>query len=107
MAQGGDLTGTGSEGPGYRFDDEFNPDLRHDGPGALSIASASVRNGRGTNGSQFFITYVATPFLDDVHSAFGRVTAGMNVVLGMRERNPATDPNPGDAINTIRIDEAD
>ena len=107
MAQGGDPTGTGSGGPGYRFDDEFHPDLRHDGPGVLSMANAGVQNGRGTNGSQFFITFVPTPNLDDVHSVFGKVTAGMNVVLGIRTRNPATDSNPGDAIKTIRIDEAD
>jgi cyclophilin family peptidyl-prolyl cis-trans isomerase len=107
MAQGGDPTGTGSGGPGYRFDDEFHPDLRHDGPGVLSMANAGVRNGRGTNGSQFFITFVPTPNLDDVHSVFGRVTAGMDVVLGIRTRNPATDPSPGDAIKTIRIDETD
>ena len=107
MAQAGDPTGTGSGGPGYRLDDEFHPDLRHDGPGVLSIANAGVRNGRGTNGSQFFITFVPTPNLDDVHSVFGRVTAGMDMVLGIRTRNPATDPSPGDAIKTIRIDEAD
>jgi cyclophilin family peptidyl-prolyl cis-trans isomerase len=107
MAQGGDPTGTGSGGPGYRFDDEFHPDLRHDGPGILSMANAGVRNGRGTNGSQFFITYVPTPNLDDVHSVFGNVTTAMDVVLGIRLRNPATATSLGDAIQTIRIDETD
>jgi len=71
------------------------------------MAKPGVRNGRGTNCSQFFITFVPIPHLDDVHSGFGRVTAGMNVVLGMRESNPATDPNLGDAITTITLDEAD
>ena len=101
MAQTGDPTGTGTGGPGYRFEDEFSPSRRHDSPGVLSMANA----GPGTNGSQFFITFVPTPNLDDVHTVFGRVTSGMNVVLGIRVRNPANDPNPGDAMKTIRIEE--
>jgi cyclophilin family peptidyl-prolyl cis-trans isomerase len=105
MAQAGDPTGTGSGGPGYQFDDEFDPSRRHDSAGVLSMANAGVRGGRGTNGSQFFITFGPTPNLNDVHSVFGKVISGMNVVLGIRERNPANDRNPGDVMTTIKIEE--
>jgi cyclophilin family peptidyl-prolyl cis-trans isomerase len=102
MAQGGDPTGSGSGGPGYQFADEFNANLRHNGPGVLSMANA----GPGTNGSQFFLTLDATPHLDGRHTVFGQVTEGMQVLRSIRERDPGRDPNPGDRIETIEIEEA-
>jgi len=102
MAQGGDPTGTGRGGPGYQFADEFNSELRHSGPGVLSMANA----GPNTNGSQFFITLAATPHLDGRHSVFGQVSGGMDVLRAIRERDPGRDTQPGDQIETIEIEES-
>jgi peptidyl-prolyl cis-trans isomerase B (cyclophilin B) len=92
MIQGGCPEGSGSGGPGYRFEDEFDPELRHDGPGVLSMANS----GPNTNGSQFFITHVATPHLDDRHSVFGKVLEGQDVVDSIEQ---------GDKMNSVRVTE--
>lgn len=90
MIQGGDPTGTGSGGPGYRFEDECSPDLKHDKPGIFSMANA----GPGTNGSQFFVTHVPTPWLDGKHTVFGSVTKGQDIVDAVTQ---------GDKIKSIEI----
>ena len=122
MAQTGDPTGTGSGGPGYRFDNEFHPDLKHTAPGLMSMANAGMRNGNGTNGSQFFITFIATGFLDGLnpdgspkncsaprtscHSVFGNIVEGMDVVNGLTLRDPSRNPGfTGDVIKSVTIEE--
>jgi peptidyl-prolyl cis-trans isomerase A (cyclophilin A) len=80
MIQGGCPQGTGRGGPGYRFDDEIHPELKHDRAGALSMANAGTQGGEGTNGSQFFITEGPTPHLNGRHSVFGYVVAGQDAV---------------------------
>lgn len=99
MAQGGDPTGTGTGGPGYQFEDEFDPTLRFDRRGLLAMANA----GPATNGSQFFITFGPTQNLNDAHTIFGELVEGDEVLSSIRLRDPNRDPEPGDEILSVEI----
>lgn len=99
MVQGGDPTATGRGGPGYSFRDEFDPELRHDKPGMLSMANA----GPNTNGSQFFLTHVPTPWLDNKHAVFGQIVEGLDNLMAIPPRDPMLFGSPAVKLHTIEI----
>jgi cyclophilin family peptidyl-prolyl cis-trans isomerase len=102
MVQGGDPTGTGRGGPGYKFGDEFNSSLKHDKQGILSMANA----GPGTNGSQFFITHGPTPHLNGKHTVFGQVVEGLDVLMSIPARDPGNVNAPAVKIISVTIEES-
>jgi cyclophilin family peptidyl-prolyl cis-trans isomerase len=101
MVQGGDPTGTGRGGPGYKFGDEFDASLKHDKQGVLSMANA----GPGTNGSQFFITHGPTPHLNGKHTVFGQVVEGLDVLMSIPARDPGNVNAPAVKIIRVTIEE--
>jgi cyclophilin family peptidyl-prolyl cis-trans isomerase len=104
MAQGGDPTGTGAGGPGYAFEDEFAPGLQFDRPGLLAMAN----RGPDTNGGQFFITYAPTPHLDGLHTIFGEVVSGAEVLEALTPRDPQLNPDfQGTTLHSVEIIEKD